>query len=125
MKYNILTGSQHYKKEGASLSKPVKTIDWTLYAILLAVMLILLVLSRCHPNVLEEKADNPAASQTTAAFGTKAPDHPVNARFVTFFHGQAPILFEKRRILCYLPMEPMPSLLSSRAVMSNGELCYS
>lgn len=41
-------------KEGAFLSKPVKTINWTLFAALLVLLFVLLVLSRCHPNVLQE-----------------------------------------------------------------------
>lgn len=41
-------------KEGAFLSKPIKTINWTLFAALLVLLFVLLVLSRCHPNVLQE-----------------------------------------------------------------------
>ena len=41
-------------KEGAFLSKPVKTINWTLFAALLVLLFVLLVLSRCYPNVLQE-----------------------------------------------------------------------
>ena len=32
-------------------SKPVKTINWGLFAALLVFLFILLLLSRCHPNV--------------------------------------------------------------------------
>ena len=32
-------------------SKPIKTINWSLFAALLVFLFILLLLSRCHPNV--------------------------------------------------------------------------
>lgn len=52
-------------KEGAFLSKPVKTINWTLFAALLVLLFVLLVLSRCHPNVLQENTRPASAASPT------------------------------------------------------------
>lgn len=32
-------------------AKPIKTINWSLFAALLVLLFILLLLSRCHPNL--------------------------------------------------------------------------
>ena len=46
-------------------SKPIKTINWSLFAALLVFLFILLLLSRCHPNV--GVAVPPGASSTAPA----------------------------------------------------------
>lgn len=63
-----------YKREGMDTSKPIKTINWSLFAALLVFLFILLLLSRCHPNV--GVAVPPGASSTAPAA------LPQGARFV-------------------------------------------
>lgn len=53
-------------------SKPIKTINWSLFAALLVFLFILLLLSRCHPNV--GVAVPPGASSTAPPPCPRGPD---------------------------------------------------
>ncbi len=64
-------------------AKPIKTINWSLFAALLVLLFILLLLSRCHPNL---GISSPAAGTSSTAPAAA----PQGARFVLDTAGADP-----------------------------------
>lgn len=63
-------------------AKPIKTINWSLFAALLVLLFVLLLLSRCHPNL---GVSSPAGTSSTAPAAV-----PQGARFVLDTAGADP-----------------------------------